>query len=220
MWEKGYKVVYGVRTTRNEGAVIQYLRKLAYRLINSLSEVKVPTDAGDFRLIDRLIIEHLRSLTDRNPYLRGYISTLGYPQIGVSYERPQRSAGVSKFTLLKLITLGVDGITSQSTRPLHYITLFGFALSLIAVLMTVFYGLSWLLGFENETRGFPTLVLLQLFAIGMNAVFLGIMGEYIGRIFNNVRGHPVAIVEKIIECGVEMKSPESTIARNAGEKSH
>jgi glycosyltransferase involved in cell wall biosynthesis len=203
LWEKGYKVVYGVRAQRNERRVITWLRKVAYRIISRISEAPVPINAGDFRLVDRVIIEHLRTLTDRNPYLRGAIAEFGYRQIGVQYERPQRVAGQSKFSLLKLVKLGIDGITSQSTQPLHYITLIGFALSLVTGVLSIFYLAAWLLQIGSEVRGFTTLVMLQLFAISMNAMFLGIMGEYIGRIFNNVRGHPLAVVEKVIEKGVE-----------------
>jgi dolichol-phosphate mannosyltransferase len=203
LWQKGYKVVYGVRARRDEGRIIALLRKLAYRIIGKMSEVPVPVDAGDFRLVDRVIIEHLRTLTDRNPYLRGAIAALGYPQIGVRYERPQRAAGRSKFPLLKLVKLGLDGVTSQSTQPLHYITMIGVGLSLITCLLALFYMAAWIFRIGPELRGFTTLVMLQLFAISMNAVFLGIMGEYLGRIFNNVRGHPIAIVEKVVEKGME-----------------
>jgi dolichol-phosphate mannosyltransferase len=207
LWEKGYKVVYGIRAHRNEGRVITWMRKIAYRMINKISEVPVPVDAGDFRLVDRVIIEHLRTLTDRNPYLRGAIAALGYPQIGVNYDRPKRAAGESKFPLLKLIRLGIDGVTSQSTRPLHYITLIGFGLSLVTGVLAIIYFGMWLLQTGREVRGFTTLVLLQLFAISMNALLLGIMGEYISRIFDNVRGHPFAIIEKAIEKGAETAYP-------------
>jgi dolichol-phosphate mannosyltransferase len=203
LWEAGYKVVYGVRAQRHEGHIITALRTLAYRLIQSVSEIPVPINAGDFRLIDRIIIEHLRNQTDLNPYLRGAIASLGYPQIGVQYDRPPRLGGYSKFPILKLIKLGVDGVTSQSIRPLHYITIIGFILSLLTGALSIAYVGSWLFGISSEARGFTTVVLLQLFAISMNALFLGVMGEYIGRIFNNVRGHPVGIVEKKIESGVE-----------------
>src|SRR5262249_20748839 len=99
LWEDGYMVVYGVRTRRTEGALMELLRKFAYRVINGISDVHVPNDAGDFRLIDRIIIEHLRTVTDLNPYLRGYIASLGFPQIGVPYVRPQRTAGKPKFNI-------------------------------------------------------------------------------------------------------------------------
>ncbi len=204
LWEAGYKVVYGVRTRRNEGYAVTRLRTLAYRIIQNLSDVPVPVNAGDFRLIDRIIIEHLRSQTDLNPYLRGAIAGLGYPQIGVEYERPPRLRGYSKFPILRLIKLGIDGVTSQSVRPLHYITIIGFTLTFLTGVLSIVYFSTWFFAIGKEARGFTTLVLLQLFAIAMNAVFLGIIGEYIGRIFNNVRGHPIGVIEKKIENGVEL----------------
>ena len=203
LWEAGYKVVYGVRAQRHEGHVITAIRTLAYRIIQSISETTVPINAGDFRLIDRIIIEHLRNQTDLNPYLRGAIAAIGYPQIGVEYDRQARLEGYSKFPILKLIKLGVDGVTNQSIRPLHYITMIGFVLSGLTCALCIVYLGAWFFGMGTTVRGFTTLVLLQLFAIAMNALFLGIMGEYIGRIFNNVRGHPIGIVEKKIENGVE-----------------
>jgi hypothetical protein len=145
----------------------------------------------------------LRTLTDHSVYLRGVIAALGYPQVGVPYERPQRGAGQSKFPVMKLVNLGIDGLTSQSTRPLHYITMMGFVSSLVTGVLGMLYLVMWLFKIGPGVQGFTTLVLLQLFAISMNAMFLGIMGEYIGRIFTNVRGHPIAIIEKTIENGVE-----------------
>lgn len=211
LWEKGYKVVYGVRTHRNEGRLITGLRKVAYRVISHISDVPLPTDAGDFRLVDRVIIEHLRKLTDHNPYLRGVIASLGYPQIGVQYERPQRIVGQSKFPLLKLIRLGMDGVTSQSTQPLRYITIMGFVLSIVTGIHSAIYLVSWLLQIGPAFRGFTTLVLLQLFAVSMNAMFLGILGEYVGRIFDNVRGQPLAVIEKSFEKGSERPGAQDSV---------
>lgn len=214
-WEKGYKVVYGVRAHRNEGYLITWLRRVAYKIIRSVSDVPVPTDAGDFRLIDRVIIEHLRTLSDRNPYLRGAIAALGYRQIGVRYDRPQRVAGQSKFPLLTLLKLGIDGVTSQSTRPLQYITIIGFALSAITGLLSIGYLGAWILEIGPEVQGFTTLVLLQLFAISMNAMFLGIVGEYVARTFDNVRGHPFTIVERTIERGIEAVNSSYEMSRRS-----
>jgi glycosyltransferase involved in cell wall biosynthesis len=216
LWEKGYKVVYGVRTQRNENIFVTTLRRLAYRIIRGISDVPVPVDAGDFRLIDRVIIENLRGLADRNPYLRGAIAAIGYPQIGVPYERPLRAAGYSKFPLLRLMKLGIDGIISQSIRPLHYITVAALLLSALTGGLIIFYFVGSLIG-AYSPQGFTTLVLLQLFAITMNAIFLAVLGEYIGRIFNNVRGHPVAIIEKTIEGGAE--APSDSFDPNATMKS-
>jgi dolichol-phosphate mannosyltransferase len=198
-WEEGYEVVYGIRRQRREGRLLQLARKMHYRLLRSLSETDVPVDAGDFRLVDRKVIENLRNLKDRDPYLRGIIASIGFSQIGIVYDRSERRAGRSKFNLPKLIVLSLDGIVGQSTRPLQLITLFGFFTSAFCVLATVAYFMVYLFALSSIPRGFTTLVLLILISIGLNAAMIGILGEYVGRIFNMARGGPVAIVSDRIE---------------------
>lgn len=198
-WQQGYKVVYGIRRRRQENAIINLARKLHYRLINALSEVEVPLDAGDFRLIDRDVIEQLRTYQDGTPYLRGIIASIGYSQIGIPYDRSARTSGTSKFNLLKNISLSIDGICSQSTKPLQYITLFGFSVSALTVLLILIYLAIYLINYSAETRGFTTLVLLMLISIGLNAAFVGLLGEYIGRIFTTVRGGPTAVIADCID---------------------
>lgn len=198
-WEHGFLVVYGVRRYRDESRLMEWLRKLFYRLLDQLSDFPIPPDAGDFRLVDRRIVEHLRLLKDQNPYLRGVIACLGFPQVGVPYDRGARTAGKSKFNMFRLFQLAIDGITSQSTRPLHYITIFGFGLSGCMFSLGLIYGVLWIFGANAAPAGFTTLVLLVLFSIGINAAVLGILGEYLGRIFDNVRGHPFTIVERTVD---------------------
>jgi polyisoprenyl-phosphate glycosyltransferase len=201
-WERGYKVVYGIRRKRTENALLQGARKLHYRLVNALSEVPVPLDAGDFRLIDRDVIEHLRTYEDRAPYLRGIIASIGYAQIGIPYERSDRTAGRSKFNFFKLLALSIDGICSQSTKPLQFITFFGFAVSLMTAILILIYLAAYLTGDSQEAQGFTTLVLLTLTSIGLNAAFIGLLGEYVGRIYNTARRGPTAIVADRIEPGL------------------
>ena len=198
-WEQGYKVVFGIRRRRKENIALHSLRRLAYRIIAYLSDVSLPLDAGDFRLIDRVIIEHLHGYQDRSPYLRGIIATLGYPQIGIPYDRGRRAAGSSKFGIAKLLALAIDGVCSQSTKPLHYITLFGIGMSLAALIGAVVYFGQYLIFSGEAPRGFTTLVLLLLISLGINSACLGILGEYIGRIYNNVRGEPIFIIEHRME---------------------
>jgi glycosyltransferase involved in cell wall biosynthesis len=204
-WERGYQVVYGIRRKREESRLLAWSRKLYYRLIDHLSDVPVPHDAGDFRLIDRKIINHLGDIRERSPYLRGYIAGLGYRQIGVSYDRTARQAGVSKFRLPALIRLGIDGICSQSTKPLNYVLTLGFGICILTVLVTLFYLMRYLFGGSDLPAGFTTLTLLMLFSIGLNALFIGLIGEYVGRIYDTTRQHSMAIIESSIEDGVERK---------------
>ena len=205
-WVQGYKVVYGIRRRREETRSLEAVRKLYYRLISSISDVSLPKDAGDFRLIDRTIIEHLRTIQDKNPYLRGLIAALGHRQIGIEYDRAQRTDGTTKFNFLRLVRLGIDGIVSQSTAPLHYITIFGFMLFGLSGLASVAYLIYWALNWEHIAAGFTTIVLLQLVTIGLNAAFLGVLGEYLARVTENVRGHPFVVVDRIIDRGVEKVS--------------
>jgi dolichol-phosphate mannosyltransferase len=198
-WERGYKVVYGIRRTRQEHPLVNFLRRRGYAFIASVSEVPVPRDAGDFRLIDRCIIDQFDSYTDKQPYLRGIIASLGYPQIGIPYDRKPRTAGVSKFSLVDVVRLGVDGVCSQSTKPLFAITMFGIWTSIIAICLAFGYSLWYVFGSSSPTPGFTTLVLLVVFSLGVNAACLGLIGEYIGRIYSNVRSGPFTVTEREID---------------------
>lgn len=210
-WEKGYHVVYGIRRKRQENFVLNAIRRAFYRVIAWLSSVPLPHDAGDFRLIDRLIIEQLRTYDDHAPYLRGMIAAIGYEQIGIPYDRQPRHAGRSKFNLWKLIVLAVDGICSQSIRPLQFITFFGVLIFGISGVFACFY-VGWYLFFARQAPpGFLTLVLIVLISSGLNAAFLGIIGEYIGRIYSNVRGEPIVIIDRRIEHqGAPRKGPDTS----------
>lgn len=198
-WEKGYKVVYGVRRSRQESWLLNASRSAYYRLVSWLSHTEVPRNAGDFRLIDRKIIEHMRATHEQTPYLRGLIAGFGYKQKGVVYDRDARQAGVSKFRLFNLIELGIDGITAQSTRPLRLITMFGFLISFLSIATALYYVVVYILFGTGNASGFTTIILVLLFMLGLNALFLGLIGEYVGRVFNNTRGLPISIIETRIE---------------------
>ena len=198
-WEKGYKVVYGIRKRRKEFFLLHGARKFYYRLVAWLSDVYLPSDAGDFRLIDRRIIDLLKNVNEQTPYLRGLIANMGYSQKGIAYDRDVRNAGKSKFRLFQLVELGIDGITSQSTRPLRIITVFGFLISFLTALAVFLYTGIYIFGGRGLPSGFTTLVLLMLASVGLNAFFLGLIGEYVGRVFNNMRGLPISIIEQRIE---------------------
>ena len=204
-WERGYKVVYGIRRRRVENPLMQLARRAHYRLIQALSETDVPLGAGDFRLVDRIVIEDLRTYTDKTPYLRGIIASIGYPQIGIPYDRSDRVVGKTKFNLQDLIRLSFDGICSQSTKPLQYITLFGFITSIMSLLLIVIYLIEYFISDSRGARGFTTLVLLVLVSISINAIFIGLIGEYVGRIYNNVRGGPPTIIADRIEPALNQK---------------
>jgi dolichol-phosphate mannosyltransferase len=194
-WEEGYQIVYGVRRGRQEGWAITSARKLFYRLINALSEHPLPLDAGDFRMVDRRIVEELRKIDDASPYLRGTIATLGFNQLGVPYDRAARTAGESKFPLRHLMGLAVDGILNHSLAPLRLATWFSVLLFVLTLLGSAAYLVGKFVAGSEWPAGFTTLALLILLSMSVNAFFFGVMGEYLGRIFRQVKHGPLTVVE-------------------------
>jgi glycosyltransferase involved in cell wall biosynthesis len=198
-WEEGCAVVYGVRRSRREGAILHFSRKLFYRLADYVSEDDLPVDVGDFRLIDRKIVDVLRQVDDAQPYLRGMIAAMGFKQHGIKYDRRGRERGTSNFRFKDLVGLALDGILNHSIAPLRLATFFGIGVSVLALLAILGYVISkFLLGF-NWPQGFTTLTVLVLAGIGVNALFLGIIGEYLGRIYQQVKKRPLVIVEAMLD---------------------
>ena len=196
LWDQGYQVVYGVRRFRKEKKWITLLRKAFYRLINTLSEDYLPLDAGDFRLVDRCVLNELRNIDDSQPYLRGAIAALGFRQIGIPYDRAERVLGVSKFSFGDLMGLAVDGILNHSIIPLRIATYTGLAVSTLTCLAMVIYGIGKFLLGQNWPAGFATTTVLLLLSLSLNSIFLGIIGEYLGRIYKQVKKRPLTIIEK------------------------
>lgn len=207
-WEAGSAIVYGVRRTRKEGALITLTRKVFYRLIDFLSEDRLPLDAGDFRLVDRRVLDVLARIHDESPYLRGTLAGVGFPQKGIPYDRAARTIGESKFSLTDLFKLALDGILAQSTVPLRLATYTGLGVALLTFLGTVgfvvgrvFFGQEWPAGFAMTT-------VLILLSLSVNALFLGIVGEYVGRIYRQVRHRPITIIEARIDASAARPSQE------------
>jgi dolichol-phosphate mannosyltransferase len=198
-WQAGADVVYGIRMERSEGRLITFARSLFYRLIDLLSEDKLPVDAGDFRLISRRVIDIVCAYRDANPYLRGTIATLGFEQVGVSYARSARKFGESKFPFSKLLSLALDGILNHSTVPLRFATYFGLVTSVLTVVLMLFYAFGRVILRAQWPAGFTTLAALVLLSISINAMLLGIIGEYLGRMYRQVRETPVTIIESVID---------------------
>jgi len=195
-WQNGADVVYGVRIKRQESWFINLQRVFFYRLINNLSEDPLPLDAGDFRLISRRIIDLLASFDDAQPYLRGTIATLGFQQIGIPYERNPRLRGQSKFPFAKLVSLAIDGILNHSVVPLRLATYFGLSVSVLTLLGVIGYASAKLLLYSEWPAGFATIATLILAGISINAMLLGIIGEYLGRMYQQIRKRPLTIIEE------------------------
>ncbi|QIB32700.1 glycosyltransferase family 2 protein [Ancylobacter pratisalsi] len=206
LWERGYKVVYGIRRKRLESGLMTRFRKAGYALIRQLSDEPIPLDAGDFRLIDRVIVEALQEYNDYAPYLRGAIATLGYPQTGIEYDRARREAGNSNFGITAMIRLGMDGLFSTSMVPLRLATWVGIAALAVSVLAIPVYAIA---RYTDPTfpTGLASVYVLILLSMGVNALLLGVFGEYIGRIFRNTRGGPITIIQERFEAAPVQAGP-------------
>ncbi|MDE1146817.1 MAG: glycosyltransferase family 2 protein [Azospirillaceae bacterium] len=193
-WQAGYSVVYGVRKKRKEGWLINNFRRLGYWVIDSLSEHSIPRDVGDFRLVDRKVLEATLKIKTASPYLRGMIAGLGFNQIGIPYERDARIAGESKFNLSRLLRLGLTALFNHSTVPLRVASFVG-ATILLASLLGAFYYFILKILEPDLPQGLASIHILVLFGIGLNAFLLGIIGEYLLRIYLVLRDEPIATVE-------------------------
>ena len=197
-WEEGYQIVYGTRVKRQESFLITLCRRIFYRLLSTVSENDLPLDAGDFMLLDRKVVDNLISIRDHNIYLRGEIFSFGFKRIGVSYAREERVSGSSKFPINKLVSLAVDGFVSQSTLPLRLASYFGWTLALGSIVLTLIYLGLKLFGLVS-VPGFTTTTVLILLSVSINAVFLGIIGEYLARLYKNTSSKPFVIIDASID---------------------
>lgn len=202
LWQKGHDVVVGVRALRHEALPMVLARKAFYRLLDQISDTPQQLDAGDFRLVDRSILDQLRTIEDAQPYVRGLISELARNQGSVRYQRDRRQFGESKFPLRQLVKLGLEGIYAHSTIPLQIATYIGIAIALLTTMITGAYVVGRLISSEAWPAGFATTTVLMLFGISLNALFLGIIGEYIARIYRQVRRRPTVIVERALNIDV------------------
>jgi len=196
-WEAGYDVIYGIRRDRDECKSMIFLRKLGYWTIDKLSVSSIPRDAGDFRLLDRRVVDTLLQYKSPDPYIRGIIATLGFNQLGVPYARVSRKSGNSKFGMTNLIKLGLSGIFEHSAIPLRLGTYLGtFALLLSGLLSTYYVYLKF--STPDLPQGLASLHILVLAGIGLISFLLGLIGEYLLKIYKILLGEPMAVVvEKI-----------------------
>lgn len=199
-WEQGYAVVYGVRRRRQESRFLNGFRRFGYWLINSISEHPIPPNVGDFRLLDRKVVEALAKFRTHNPYLRGMIAGLGFRQTGIVYDREARVAGHSKFGVGRLIRLGLTAVFNHSTVPLRMATIVGIGMLGVSFVGSAFLVISKLMN-PDIPRGITSIHLLLLFGIGLQSLLLGLIGEYILRIYVMLRAEPLAIVEETINVG-------------------
>jgi glycosyltransferase involved in cell wall biosynthesis len=192
-WNEGYQVVYAVRKSRQEHLFKRLSYAVFYRVLQHISDIPIPLDSGDFCLMDRVVVDTLKSMPERNRFVRGLRSWAGFHQISLKYDREKRYSGEVKYTLSKLMKLAFDGIFAFSYFPLQLASYMGFIISFISFLGILVY-LYKKLFVGGEPQGFPTLVILILFMGGIQLIFLGIIGEYIGRIYDEVKKRPTYVV--------------------------
>jgi polyisoprenyl-phosphate glycosyltransferase len=195
-WLEGYDVVYGVRTQREGETVFKlWTAKLFYRLISHLSDTAIPLDAGDFRLMDRSVVDALLAMPERDRFVRGMVSWLGFSQVAVPYRRAARLAGNTKFSLFKMLRFAMDGVVSFSSLPLRLATWVGFAASGIA-LVEIVVALFDKFFTHGLVRGWTSTVIAIWFVGGVQLICLGIIGEYVGRIYGESKGRPLYVVRE------------------------
>jgi dolichol-phosphate mannosyltransferase len=195
-WREGYHVAYGVRIDR-EGETRFKLAtaKLFYRLLNRVSETEIPPDTGDFRLMDRTVVDALAAMPERDRFVRGMVAWTGFQQVAVPYRRAARFAGESKYPFLKMVQFALDGLTSFSRTPLRMATWMGFIVSAVA-LAAIAYALVMRLFTNDWITGWTALFIAVLFVGGAQLLSLGIIGEYVGRIYGEAKRRPLYVVQE------------------------
>jgi glycosyltransferase involved in cell wall biosynthesis len=200
-WREGYDIVYGVRTQRTSDSTAKRLSaSWFYRVFNAMSPVRIPENVGDFRLVDRRAIEVLRQLPERNRFMKGLFAWVGFNAVGVPYERPQRAAGSTKFNFWRLWNFALDGVVSFSTAPLRAWFYVGVVIAGIAVLYALFI-ITRVLIFGIDTPGYASLLIAVLLMGAIQLLSLGIIGEYLGRLFLEVKSRPIYVVEGVYADG-------------------
>jgi dolichol-phosphate mannosyltransferase len=196
-YEKGYDVVYAQRVHRKESLPYRGAYFLFYRLMSRLSEVRVPVDSGDFALLSRRVVDHINLLPERHRYIRGLRSWVGFPQTGIPVERHARAGGEPSYTLRKLFRLAFDGVFAFSVTPLRAAWVFGAAVSAIASLYAL-WAIFQRLFLGTSPQGFTALIVAITFFAGVQLLFLGLIGEYLGRVYDEAKGRPHFVVTEVV----------------------
>jgi len=197
-WKEGYHVIYGKRVKRKgESLFKRWSAVIFYRFLRRMTSVDLPSDTGEFRLIDRKVCDAVNKLPEKSRYIRGLVSWVGFKQIPVEYVREERFAGVTKYPMRKMIAFAMDAITSFSYKPLKLATMLGFTISLLSFLYILF--VIYQRFFTDQTiTGWASTIAAILFTQGIVLMILGLMGEYIGRIYTEIQNRPNYIIQEII----------------------
>jgi len=194
-WQSGYDVVYAKRRIRKgESIMKKWTAKMFYRIMHRLTDFDIPVDVGDFRIIDQKIVKVLRKMPERSKYIRGQIAWMGFQQTYISYDRDQRHAGTTGYSMKKMLDLAMNGITGFSEVPLRMVTYMGIMVTLFS-LLTMTYTLISRFIMDSYVEGWASLMVSILFLGGVQMIAVGIIGEYIGRIYRDIRQRPLYIVK-------------------------
>jgi glycosyltransferase involved in cell wall biosynthesis len=194
LWEAGYDVVYGVRTERRSDTFFKRATAgVFYRVFNKISDVPIPGDTGDFRLMDRAVVEALRALPERNRFMKGLFAWVGFRQVGVPYVRPERATGTTSFNGPRLFRFALDGITAFSTAPLRIWSLVGLAGAAAALGYALFL-IAHVLVQGRDIPGYASLMVVLLLFSSFQMIALGVFGEYLGRMYQEIKGRPLYII--------------------------
>ena len=215
-WREGYDVVYGTRTDRPGESVFKLATARAfYRLLNRLSDIPIPLDTGDFRLMSRAVVDTLKAMPERDRFVRGMVSWVGFRQTPVPYRRAERFAGRSKYPLRKMVRFATDGILSFSTKPLQMSISMGLLAAGLAM-AGILYALALRVFTSIWVEGWTALMIAVLFLGGVQLISVGILGEYVGRIYNEVKQRPLYVVQERI--GFESERPPPTAGAPVGRR--
>lgn len=206
-WAEGYDVVYAKRRSRKgETAIKEWVSHLGYRVIESISDVKIPSDTGDFRLMSRRVVDSVSRLKEAHGFLRGLVAFVGYRQFALEYDRDERAAGQGKYNrYLGSLKIGMNGVISFSSRPLQFVSLAGIAMAGLSFLLGVWYVVQKVFGLMWQPEGLSTTVVTVTFFAGVQLICLGLMGEYVGRIYDEVKQRPLYIIDE--EVAASRKPP-------------
>lgn len=208
-WKQGYDVVYGLRDERRgDSALKRHTASWYYRVMSALSDVQIPQDAGDFRLLSRRAVEALKAQPERHRYMKGLYSWIGFPQQAVHYDREPRAGGESKWSYWRLWNFALEGITSFSAAPLKIATYLGLATSSISLMYGLFLLVRTLL-FGNPVPGYPSLIIIVLFLGGVQLICLGIIGEYLARTYQESKGRSLYVLKgyhPVVDSAVDEQS--------------
>jgi len=215
-WREGYDVVYATRRKRKgEGALKLLTARWFYRIVRRLTNVSIPVDTGDFRLMSRRVVDILKMTRERHRFLRGLVSWVGYPQIGVEYDRDERFSGRTKYPFRKMLRFAIDGITSFSDVPLRFASYLGFTVSIIAFVVAIAEILIKLFTGYNYP-GYTSTIFAILFLGGVQLIAIGTLGEYVGRIYDQVKGRPLYLIADVIRDGELEPIDSMTSVRERG----